>query len=321
MNVVITGCSGYIGTKLVERLSADPRFERLYLVDVVAPRFELPSKATFFPVDLRQAFTLPVPHGTVEWCIHLAAVCREPGFTPREFYDTNLRGTANLLAAMDAIGCKRVSFTSTMGVYGHTSGPTDEAFPPAPPTPYGASKLAAELVLKAWQQAAPGRRLVICRPAVIYGPKDVQNVPRMVKSIQKGRFAIPAGRDVKKAVGYVYGLLDSLEFCIGRPDSVILYNYAEKQCLTVGAMAELIKRRLRVQWPILRLPYGVVYTAACFLQAVTFGKSPIHPTRVQKLVTSCELVPGYLLANGFEFKWGFEAALNHWVETSPEDFR
>src|SRR5207249_190194 len=117
-------------------------------------------------------------------------------------------GAHNVAAYADAVGCRNFFFFSSSSLYGATVKPTDEQTLTAPTSPYGSSKLGSELILEGWQQAGEGRRLVICRPGVVYGPRDPGNVLRMIRAIQRGIFVLPGDRRVRKSYAYIYGLID-----------------------------------------------------------------------------------------------------------------
>jgi dihydroflavonol-4-reductase len=82
---------------------------------------------------------------------------------------TNRDGTANVLEAARDAGARRFVHVSSLAVAGPTTPghPIDETRPPAPITPYGRSKLAAEVLVRAmpldW---------TIVRPPVVYGERD-----------------------------------------------------------------------------------------------------------------------------------------------------
>ena len=320
MNVLLTGCSGFIAQKWIERLATNPAIRKLVLLDKEPPRFPLPATAIFIKVDLRSCFTLPPEASDIDHCYHLAAVCREPGYSCVEFFDHNYRGTINLLSALEITPCHTIVFTSTMAVYGPTNGPATESYPPSPAGHYGASKLACELLLKSWQASLPGRRLIVCRPAVIYGPGDTHNIPRMIKAVRKGYFAIPSGREVKKAVGYVYGLLDSFEFCLRLSDRTIFYNYAAFNCYSIRQLAGIVQAEFNIHRPLWRIPFGFLHVFAVVVHNLSFGLSPIHPVRVKKVVSSTEIVPKFLMDRGFSCDWTFDKSLSDWRKRTPEDF-
>ena len=69
---------------------------------------------------------------------------------PLRYWDVNLCGSRNLLAAMDAHGCRTLVFSSTSTVYGEPETfPLTETTPTAPIHPYAQTKLAVEQLLAA----------------------------------------------------------------------------------------------------------------------------------------------------------------------------
>ena len=64
---------------------------------------------------------------------------------PDLYWKNNVDGSANLLSAMKAAGCRRLVFSSSCTVYGEVkNNPVDESHPRAAVNPYGATKLAIE---------------------------------------------------------------------------------------------------------------------------------------------------------------------------------
>ena len=65
-----------------------------------------------------------------------------------------------------------------------------EDAPPAPATPYAASKLAAEKLIDRWADDV-GAIAVHLRLATVYGPRDRGNIAKLEAAIKAGRFFIP----------------------------------------------------------------------------------------------------------------------------------
>lgn len=83
---------------------------------------------------------------------------------PLEYYDNNVVGTLRLLQAMDAVGCKKIVFSSSATVYGEPKYlPYDEAHPLNPANTYGRTKLMAEQVISDWQGATEGASAALLR--------------------------------------------------------------------------------------------------------------------------------------------------------------
>jgi nucleoside-diphosphate-sugar epimerase len=250
---------------------------------------------------------------------NFAAVHREPGHERREYFDTNIAGARNACNFAEYSGCLNLLFTSSIAVYGRTSGATTESSGLYPTTAYGMSKLCAELIHEAWLRAGQARRLIICRPGVIYGPGDPGNVLRMIRAVKRGYFVFPGKRSTLKSYGYIEGLLDSFEFLMQGPRTSATYNYVERETEPLDKLIETVQTYLGVRSKSLCLPLPLLRAAAKVIQMWTRGQSPIHPVRVAKAATPSHIVPALLIEAGFPFRFDFRSSLEHWRQHSPQD--
>jgi UDP-glucose 4-epimerase len=88
----------------------------------------------------------------VDSVIHLAAkkAVGESVENPLKYYDNNVGGILNVLAAMSAEGVKRIVFSSTAAVYApNDKDSISEVDPTIPLSPYGATKLLSEEIITA----------------------------------------------------------------------------------------------------------------------------------------------------------------------------
>ncbi|MDX1918729.1 MAG: NAD(P)-dependent oxidoreductase [Candidatus Caenarcaniphilales bacterium] len=319
-NCIIFGGSGFIGTHLAGHLLNSGRFERVYIADMQPSAIEGTTQCKSFLVDIRKPIPLELFEERPDWIFNLAAVHREPGHMPQEYFDTNINGARHITAFAEQIGCENIFFTSSISVYGPTAKATDESSPLCPTTPYGSSKLAAELIHEIWLKQSVGRRLVTVRPGVIYGPGDPGNILRMIRAIQKGYFVFPGSPRVFKSYGYIYGLLKSIDFVLQRAEPHIIYNYVEYPSESLAGITADIKDFLGVKTPILAVPLPLLLPIAHLVQLVLGDKNPIHPTRVAKAATSTHIIPAVLKNMGFEFNYNFASSLKHWQNIAPFDF-
>jgi nucleoside-diphosphate-sugar epimerase len=317
---LIIGGSGYVGYRWALRLAEKNPGLRIVLADLRPPQGALPAGTEFFHCDSRKPLDAQLPGVRPDWIFNFAAVHREPGHAREEYFDTNLPGARNVCAFAEQSGCNHILFSSSIAVYGPTSGPTSEAFPLYPSSPYGISKLAAELIHEAWRAADARRRLLICRPAVVYGPGDPGNILRMIRAIKKGYFIFPGSRTVRKSYAYIEGLLDSFEFAMARTDRQFTYNYAERETETLEGLVQITKRQLQAKTLTFTAPLPLLVAAAGMIQWATRGRSPLHPTRVRKATLSTHIVPETLIKAGFDFRYDFAASLRDWAAKTPADF-
>lgn len=312
MRALLLGGDGYVGRYLqrASRLIDDPVSADLR-----------PSSPEVRFCDVRRPLVETLGElDPPDWIVLLAAVHREPGHEPREYYDTNIAGARNVAAYAELVGCRNIFFMSSTSPYGSTDDPKDESSPTYPTSPYGMSKLAAELILESWYHRGHDRRLVISRPGVIYGPGETGNIARMIRAVRGGYFVFPGDRDVRKSYGYIEGLVQSVDFTLARDEGYILYNYAERNTETLEQLVRAVQDTFDCHRPALRVPRSVLLGAAYTLQAATYGRSPLHPTRVRKASIPTHVVPRWLLDRGFEFRYDFRSSLEHWRSVAPADF-
>lgn len=325
---IIFGGSGYIGSKIVERFLESRRFDKIIQVDIQEPTIPF-EDVDFIKADVRESLlTLPISKDNIDlensWIFNLAAIHREPGHEQQEYFDTNIKGAEHVTEFADKIGIKNIFFTSSIAPYGRSLEERTEKSMLYSETPYGISKGYAEKIHQIWQ-TKEDKRLIICRPSVIYGPGDPGNILRMIKAIKSGMFFYPGNPNIIKGYGYIYGLLDSIEFtCFEKNEKFITYNYAENPIVPMKELGKIIQDVLEIKKTIPTIPMSALVVIASILQIIgkPFGKfSSIHPVRVKKAGFPTNVKPQYLIDNGFEFKYGFEKSLKHWISISPKDFQ
>ncbi|MBW4053738.1 MAG: NAD(P)-dependent oxidoreductase [Proteobacteria bacterium] len=316
---IIFGGAGYIGTRLAVHLR-ERGWEHVLLADIKPSVGVFPPGIDSVHCDVRKPIEDQIGARQSDWIFNFAAIHREPGHRYREYFDTNLPGARNVCAYAERVGCENIFFTSSIAVYGEISRPTDECTATYPDTAYGISKLCAELTHERWQAAARGRRLVVVRPGVVYGPGEPGNMLRMIQAMQKGRFVFPGDGSVRKSYAYIFGLLESMEFMLARTEPCLRYNYVERETEPLRALVEHVAALLSLTPPRLRAPIALLMTAARIAQLATNGSSPLHPLRVRKAAQSTHIVPAELIRLGFDFRYDFPTSLRHWITVAPGDF-
>jgi nucleoside-diphosphate-sugar epimerase len=335
--VVLFGGTGFIGTHLTQHLLKQNLAESIVLVDLQPPR-DAPYTRTLREglasgrvVYVAHDVRAPIPPGLLpaqaDLVFNLAAVHREPGHRPREYFETNLPGAENVCAWASSVGCETLVFTSSISPYGPSEERRTEASPPAPATAYGSSKLAAEEIHLAWQAAKAGRRLLILRPGVVFGPGEGGNVTRLVRSLVGSYFVYLGNRKTVKAGGYVKELclvtmfgLDALR----KGDSpTLLINFTMDPPPTVEQMVEAIQKVIGRTGKPHSFPAKLLLAVSYPLLAVErlFGvKLPINPVRVRKLVRSNNVWPQQLESMGYQYTYTLESAFRDWKQDAPQDF-
>ena len=206
MNILVTGCGGFIGSN-VSRLLAesghhvtgidsigldDSTLVRWRLRGLPAyPRFALHNIDVQDRHSLRLLFQDSTCDGAFSAVIHLAARAgvRASVEDPRACYQTNVLGTLNLLELCREFGVNQFVLASTSSVYGiQGGGPISEDSPNNRPlSPYAASKSAAETLLHSYHHLY-GMDAVVLRYFTVHGPggRPDMSVFRFIRSIAEG---------------------------------------------------------------------------------------------------------------------------------------
>ena len=317
---VIFGGSGFVGTHLALHFLETKRFDHIHLADIRPSSLEGQECILTSVTDVRKPIPVDLIKSKPEWIFNLAAIHREPGHIREEYYDTNLKGAYNVCDYATLVDCNNIYFTSSISVYGPTNGPTTETSPIQPSMPYGGSKYPAELIHTMWKKQSLNRRLIISRPGVIYGPGDPGNIFRMIRAIKNGFFPFPGSPNIFKSYGYIYGLLNSIDFVMDSNLELFCYNYVENPTEPLKDLVQAVKDEFSYKTLVLPLPIWMLMPVAKIVQALLGSKNPIHPVRVKKAATSTHIVPQALVDAGFEFKYNFKKSLKHWRVVSPDDF-
>lgn len=194
----VTGGSGFIGGRLVERLVGEGRKVRaLARSDAAAAKVEaLGAEAVGGELGDREA--LAAGAAGAEVAFHLAAHLGEWGAW-EDFERGNVAGTRNVLAACEGAGVRRFVHCGTEAALmaGEPLVQVDETAPLRPDSraPYPATKAKAELAVR--DANREGFETVALRPRFVWGKGDTTLLPNMVETVEAGQWAwVGGGRNV-----------------------------------------------------------------------------------------------------------------------------
>jgi UDP-glucose 4-epimerase len=184
LRYLITGGSGYLGSRLASKLAERPNTEAVVNLDVTVPEYR-DSRSGFRQVDIRDADAVEtaIAEEAPDVLIH-AAFELDPTRDEPDSYDVNVNGTFNVLAAASAGGVPRVCVTSATMAYGARPGnpvPIDESQPVFGHARYMYARHAAEAdrIAQLWATLHRQRLMTIVRPCTIFGPGADNHLVRM----------------------------------------------------------------------------------------------------------------------------------------------
>lgn len=216
MAILVTGGAGYIGSHMVLAL-CDAGEEVVVLDDLsTGVRANIDRRARFVQGDVADPLIVMrlIAEHRIRAVVHFAAkiVVPDSVVDPLDYYLANTAKTRSLLAAVTSAHVPHFVFSSTAAVYGNVSQePVSEETPAAPVSPYGASKLMSEWMLRD-SAAAYGLNYVALRYFNVAGADPLgrtgQSTPRATHLIKVACEAATGKRSGMQVFGTDYPTKD-----------------------------------------------------------------------------------------------------------------
>ncbi len=318
MNILVTGDSGFIGTNLTQQL-IENGFS-VFGLDI-NPEKKYSINYNFITGNILDEAAVNIAMQNVDCVIHLAAEHKDFGITKEQYFLVNEKGMEVLLRCSSKNNIKKFIFYSSVAVYGDNQ-PSTENTEPKPNNYYGASKLAAEKVLKNWYNEDLSREVVLIRPAVVFGPLNRANIYKLIKQVSDGSFVWVGNGGNIKSIAYVENLVAATMFQLKKMQSGFsVFNYADTPHYSTKDLVALIAKKADVKIPKLRLPYSLAIFAASFIDLIgkiTKYDFPITAKRIEKFNTSTQHLAEKILAEGFVPQFSIEQGIEktiQWIKT------
>lgn len=271
MRTLVTGGAGFIGSHLVEKLLAaghevsilddfndfyDPRIKRANIAGVA-------KDIRIHELDLRDGAAVAglFKNEQFEAVAHLAARAgvRPSIQSPELYYETNVRGTLNLLEASRITGMKRFIFASSSSVYGVSKVvPFSESVRLEQTiSPYAATKLGGEYLCSTYSHLY-GIRVVALRFFTVYGARQRPDlaIHQFTRRIDNGEPINQFGdgttrRDYTYIDDIIQGVMAAMRYEGALFD---IFNLGESQTIQLRDLIAAIEQALDRKAKINRMP-------------------------------------------------------------------
>lgn len=311
--VCFIGASGFVGTRLIETAKNEFSIKNLDK-----------QQSHFHPEitelgDVRNQASLDAALTGYDTVVLLAAEHRDDVSPVSLYYDVNVQGTKNVLAAMEKNGVKNIIFTSSVAVYGLNKTNPDENHPHDPFNHYGKSKWQAEEVLREWFNKSPtDRSLTIVRPTVIFGERNRGNVYNLLKQIAGGKFAMVGAGTNYKSMAYVGNIVEFIKYKLLNVNTGYeVYNYVDKPDLSMNELVSEVEKSLNKKIPSTHLPYALgMLGGYCFdiLSKLTGKKFAISSVRVKKFCATTQFDASKVHSSGFVAPYSLSQGLDRTLQ-------
>jgi len=267
MRCLVTGCAGFIGSHVSERLLADGH--DVIGIDALTDFYSTEIKCGNLAVALQHpnfrlingdllSLTLDPVLDDVDVVFHLAG---QPGVraswgTQFNIYsENNILATQRLLeAARHAKHLQRFVYASSSSVYGNAPNlPVYESSPTQPLSPYGVTKLAAEHLCTLYHVNF-GVPAVSLRYFTVYGPRqrpDMAFHRFIVRALQEQALTVHEDGNQTRDFTYVTDIVQATIHAATQPRAIgHVYNVAGGTRIALNAVLTLLqhilKRELRI---------------------------------------------------------------------------
>lgn len=308
--VLVTGGAGYIGAHVAYELTKSGYDVRIF--DDLSNGLKRRVDGKFTDIvlgDILDRDALLKAVEGVDAVIHLAAkkAVEESVADPAKYYQNNVGGTLNLLAAMSIKGVKKLVFSSSAAVYSPTEkDAVDEEDPTVPLSPYGATKLLSEELISTVGEAEKIANISLRYFNVVgsaipeFGDNSKDNlVPKVFLALKNGNHPEIYGTDYPT------------------PDGTCIRDYIHVQDLARAHIAALKKCESGYVSTVYNVGSGKGYSVREMMNQLSKSmgrdvgaiESPRRPGDSPKLIASTAKIER-------ELGWKPEASLEEMIDSS-----
>lgn len=283
-HILITGGAGFLARRLIRRLIDDHKVSAV----MRDSRAERECDVEHIYIDLTAAGFQDHLPDNVDCVIHLAQSSHYRHFPEgaEDMYRVNIAATLQLLEWARKVEVKQFIFASTANVYGNSMGLLTESDPTQPESFYGASKLAAEHLVRQYQTFF---QVDILRIFTMYGPgQKGMLIPGIIDRIRTGQpITLAGGVGLYLMPIYVDDVVAAIRKLVGTParTQVRLLNACGDRVTHLGEITTLLGAAMGCQANIQFTDGG----ALCFTGSNEALKRCLGPLRFTDIETGLRL--------------------------------
>lgn len=271
MKVLVTGGTGFLGQKLVRRLMS-MNIE----TTVVGRNSNIGNSLEKHGIHFIRG-SLEDKNFTLELCkdmdyiFHCAALS-SPWGKYKEFYNSNVLSTQNIIDGCIKYNVKRLIHTSTPSIYFDFTDKfnvsEDDILPKKFVNYYAETKFEAERELdKGFSRGLP---TIAIRPRALFGPNDTTIIPRIIRANEKSGIPIINGGNSTIDITYIENVVDALLLCMDSPEHTLgkKYNITNGEPIQLITLLEKLFMRLGIQFKTKNISFQKAYILAGIIEFI-----------------------------------------------------
>ncbi|MGG1251665.1 SDR family NAD(P)-dependent oxidoreductase [Brevibacillus agri] len=270
--VLVTGGTGFLGQKLVQRLHEEGHEVTALGRDETIGRKLQERGIRFVRADIRDRQAVADACRGQEIVQHVAAFS-SPWGKYGDMYETNVSGTVHVIEGCKQHGIERLVHVSSPSIYfafaDAYSIQEEQPLPRRFANTYAETKHLAELaVAKAYREGLP---TITIRPRALFGPGDNAILPRLIRANEQKYVPLIGGGKALIDLTYVDNVVDALLLCMDSPGSTFgqAYNITNGEPVTLVDVLTDVFRRLDMPLRAKEVPYWKAYAVAWVLESLS----------------------------------------------------
>ena len=269
MKILVTGATGFVGYRLVQRLKASG-----HTVFATGRNQAMGDKISFLEIpfragDVTDAGLMQDLCKGMDAVVHVAGLS-SPWGPYAAFYQANVLGTRNVVDACLEQGVKRLVHMSTPSIYVDNRNQIDVSEDDPLPEPfinhYAATKFLAEAAVR--EGSSAGLKTVMLRPRALIGEGDTVIMPRLLRAHREGKLRIIGdGRNLVDMTA-VSNVCHAVELALAAEGEALgeAYNITGGEPVRLWDTIAEVLRRLDLKLSKGKVPFVLAYSLAGALE-------------------------------------------------------
>ena len=252
IKILVTGCSGFIGSHLITELIENVNYE-VYGMDIkpLPEDFKYKSQIKFYQEDICNSKLESILNEKPNIVIHLAALAGVGNscINPCDYIDVNLKGTTNIILNCLEVKCNKIIYASSSSIYGNEDNYDKLQTTTHLQSPYSITKKTCEMIFDYYSRM----NKISCiglRFFSVYGPNGRKDMAPyiFIDSIANNKMITIYGdgnimRDFTYVKDIVDGIIASINYIENEKNGVIheVFNLGNGIPITINKFIEYIE--------------------------------------------------------------------------------
>ena len=271
MNILLTGATGFLGFRTLERLVQLSNVKKIVATGRILRKSReiLNPKVEYVLGDLKDKLFVSTILKDIDIVINTASLS-SPWGSEDDFYLANVLTQKHIITSSENLGVKRFIYISSPSIYYNGEDrimvKENDPLPTRFVNNYSKTKREAEVLLE-----NSNLNYIIIRPRAIIGRGDTVIMPRLIKAHSDGRLKIIGNGENKVDLTSVNNVVESIILSMNAPDKALnnAYNITDRNPVSLWSSINYVLKGIGKEKVNKTVNFRVAYFAAFLLEFVS----------------------------------------------------